>query len=68
MDNDRETAQVQTAEIKGLREELAMLRKDMAAAQTAQVAPLKSLDDRTRKWDLDGLPPGRDDVTVLRAA
>jgi hypothetical protein len=58
----------QTSEIKGLREEIAMLRKDMAAAATAQVAPLKSLDDRTRKWDLDGLPAGRDDVTVLRAA
>jgi hypothetical protein len=68
MDSYRETAQVQTAEIKGLREELALLRKDMAAAQTATVIPLKSLDDRTRKWDLDGLPAGRDDVTVLRAA
>jgi septal ring factor EnvC (AmiA/AmiB activator) len=68
MDSYRETSQEQTAEIKGLREELAMLRKDMAAAQTATVTPLKSLDDRTRKWDLDGLPAGRDDVTVLRAA
>jgi hypothetical protein len=63
-----EASAAQTSEIKGLREEIAMLRKDMAAAATAQVAPLKSLDDRTRKWDLDGLPAGRDDVTVLRAA
>ncbi len=68
MDSYRETAAAQTAEIKGLREELALLRKDMAVTATAQVAPLKSLDDRTRKWDLDGLPPGRDDITVLRAA
>jgi hypothetical protein len=64
----RQSSEAQTAEIKGLREELAMLRKDMAATATAQVAPLKSLDDRTRKWDLDGMPAGRDDVTVLRAA
>jgi hypothetical protein len=36
----------------------------MAAAQTATVIPLKSLDDRTKKWDLDGMPPPRDDGTA----
>jgi hypothetical protein len=57
----------QIAEIKALREELALLRKDMAAVGTAQVVPLSSLDERLRKWDLDGLPPGRDNVILLRA-
>jgi hypothetical protein len=69
----RETSQEQTAEIKGLKEELILLRKDMAAAQTATVIPLKSLDDRTKKWDLDGMPPPRDDgdgstVVLMRVA
>jgi hypothetical protein len=54
----------QTAEIKSLKAELVLLRKDMAAAQTATVIPLKSLDDRTKKWDLDGLPAPRDDGTA----
>jgi hypothetical protein len=63
----------QTNEIKALKAELILLRKDMAAAQTATVAPLKSLDDRTKKWDLDGLPAPRDDGTsttmvLMRAA
>ena len=69
----RETSQAQTTEIKSLKEELVLLRKDMAAAQTATVIPLKSLDDRTKKWDLDGMPAPRDDgdgstVVIMRAA
>ncbi len=51
-----------------LRTEIALLRADLAAGQTAQFASLKSLDDRLRKWDGDGLPPGRDDDVVLVSA
>jgi hypothetical protein len=61
-------SQQQLAELKALREEIAVMRKDMAAIGTAQVVPLKAVEDRLRTWDADGLPPGRDDVTLLQAA
>lgn len=50
--------------------EIALLRRDMATLSAAQIQPLKSLDDRVKKWDLDGLPSERDagDVALLRAA
>lgn len=53
-----------------LRTEIVALRNDLAASGTAQVSALKSLDDRLKKWDLDGVPPGRDavDVILTRAA
>jgi TP901 family phage tail tape measure protein len=63
----------QTAEIVALRAEIVLLRKDMAAIATAQVVPLKSLDDRMTKWDIDGIPPTRggedteQTVVVLKA-
>jgi hypothetical protein len=68
-----EAQQEQTDQTIALREELVLLRKDLAAIHTAQVIPLKALEDRLRKWDLDGTPPVRDDgttpqqVVVLRA-
>jgi hypothetical protein len=64
----------QTDELRLLREEVAAMRKDMAAIGTAQLTPMQSLDDRTRKWDLQGTPPPRADadhdrtVVVVRAA
>ena len=59
----------QLAVMRSLRDELAALRADQAAANTALVIPLKSMDDRLRKWDGDGLPSGRDDdVVLVRAA
>ena len=50
--------------------EIALLRRDMANLSAAQIAPLKSLDDRVKKWDLDGLPGERDaaEMSYLRAA
>lgn len=57
-----EQATEQTAEIVALRNEVVLLRQDLAAIATAQVVPLKSLDDRLTKWDLDGIPPTRGDA------
>ena len=51
-----------------LRAEIIELRNTIASVGTAQITPLKSIDDRLRKFDTDGLPPGRDDVVLLRAA
>ena len=51
-----------------LRAEIVELRTVIASVGTAQITPLKSIDDRLRKFDTDGLPPGRDDVVLLRAA
>jgi tape measure domain-containing protein len=50
----------QLAALTALREEVILLRKDLALSATAQVVPLQALDDRTKKWDLDGLPVTRD--------
>lgn len=63
-------AQATNAETVALKAEIVALRKDLALAGTAQVSALKSVDDRLRKWDLDGLPPGRDDdgAVLVRAA
>lgn len=63
-------AQHQTQEIVALRQEIAMLHKDIVILSAAQASPLRAMDDRLKKWDLDGLPSGRDDVdvTLLRAA
>jgi hypothetical protein len=66
-DNYQKLNEAQIAEIKALREEMGLLRKDMAAIGTAQVVPLSSMDERMRKWDSDGLPPGRENVILLRA-
>ena len=54
-----------------LRSEIAALRADLAASNTASVTALKSLDNRLQRWDLDGLPAGADaggDSYVLRVA
>lgn len=62
--------QTTTNETVALKAEIIALRKDLAVSGTAQVSALKSLDDRLRKWDMDGVPPGRDDdgATLVRAA
>ncbi len=56
------------ASLDDLRAEIVELRTVIASVGTAQITPLKSIDDRLRKFDTDGLPPGRDDVILLRAA
>ncbi|NCA91203.1 MAG: hypothetical protein EOM92_20585 [Gammaproteobacteria bacterium] len=58
----------QADELRELRRELAALRQDLAAIATAQTRPLQDIDTRLKKWDIDGLPAGRDDVVLLRAA
>ena len=58
----------QQAGFDDLRAEIIELRNVIATVGTAQITPLKSIDDRLRKFDTDGLPPGRDDVVLLRAA
>ncbi len=58
----------QAAGFDSLRAEIIELRTVIATVGTAQITPLKSIDDRLRKFDTDGLPPGRDDVVLLRAA
>ena len=58
----------QAAGFDSLRAEIIELRSVIATVGTAQITPLKSIDDRLRKFDTDGLPPGRDDVVLLRAA
>jgi hypothetical protein len=58
----------QQSDLAGLRAEIVELRNVVASVGTAQITPLKSIDDRLRKFDTDGLPPGRDDVVLLRAA
>ena len=58
----------QADELRELRRELAALRQDLAAIATAQTRPLQDIDTRLKKWDIDGLPAGRDDVVLLKAA
>jgi hypothetical protein len=54
-DSEQTAAQQQQAEeTAALRAEVVLLRKDLAAIHTAQVVPLKSIDDRLKKIDLDG--------------
>ena len=56
-------------ELQALRTELATLRADMAAANTAQVIPIKDMATRLQKWDLDGLPESSaSSGTALRVA
>ena len=55
-------------DFQALRDEIAGLRADLAAIGTAQVTPLKSIDERLRKFDNDGMPPSRDGEVMLRAA
>ena len=55
-------------DFQALRDEIAGLRADLAAIGTAQVTPLKSIDERLRKFDNDGMPPSRDGEVLLRAA
>lgn len=55
--------------MKGLREEIITLREDLAAANTAQVIPIKDIATRLQKWDLDGFPGSTSaDGTALRVA
>jgi hypothetical protein len=56
------------AELIQLKQEIITLRKDAAASSTTQVVSLKSIDERLRKWDLDGLPDSTAGETALRAA
>lgn len=56
-----------TDEVVALRQEIVTLRRDLAEVSTAQVVPLKAIDERLRKWDLDGLPDSTSE-TALRAA
>jgi len=61
----------QREDLTALRAEIATLRADLAAIATQQLIPLKSVDDRLRRWDVEGLPGSVDSgtgVTVLRAA
>lgn len=63
----------QTAVMTSLRDQVILLRQEMAAFGVAQTTSLKSLDDRLLRWDLDGSPPWRDDgtgesVTILKVA
>lgn len=55
-------------DFQAMRDEIAGLRADLAAIGTAQVTPLKSIDERLRKFDNDGMPPSRDGEVLLRAA
>jgi len=69
----QDAAAEQTAVITSLRDQVILLRQEMAALGVAQTTSLKSLDDRLLRWDLDGSPPWRDDgtgqsVTVLKVA
>jgi len=57
-----------TTEVVALRQEIVTLRRDLADVATAQVVPLKAIDERLRKWDLDGLPGDSTTETALRAA
>jgi tape measure domain-containing protein len=58
-----------TNEVIILRQEIVTLRKDLAAVNTSQVVALKSIDERLRKWDMDGLPDSTSSSdTALRAA
>lgn len=60
-----------TTEVIALRQEIVVLRQDLAAVATAQVVPLKAIDERLRKWDLDGMPSSAEATgteTALRAA
>jgi len=63
-------ANATTTEVIALRQEIVVLRQDLAAVATAQVVPLKAIDERLRKWDLDGMPSSADTgtETALRAA
>ena len=62
----------QTSELSAIRGEIVALRRDMAIGAGSSLTALKSVDDRLKRWDDDGLPVERDaDTTttyVLRAA
>jgi len=61
----------QTAEMKGLKEELAALRKDMVIIANTNLKPLQAIETKIAKWDADGLPAGsgpEQTVTLLQAA
>jgi len=64
-------ANATTTEVIALRQEIVVLRQDLASVATAQVVPLKAIDERLRKWDLDGMPSSAEATgteTALRAA
>ena len=64
-----EAAQRAAEATDGLKAEIVSLRKDMAAASTAQVIPIKEMATRLQKWDLDGLPESSaSSGTALRVA
>ena len=69
----QDAAAAQTEVMTSLRDQVILLRQEMAALGVAQTSSLKSLDDRLLRWDLDGSPPWRDDgtgeaVTILKVA
>jgi hypothetical protein len=60
----------QNAELLAIRTEIVALRKDMAVSSSTGLVALRSVDDRLKRWDDEGLPETRDDDTnilVLRA-
>jgi hypothetical protein len=63
----------QTEALQAIKEELALLRKDMAVIGNAQLAPVQSIESTLTRWNLDGLPATSDDesgatITLLQVA
>jgi hypothetical protein len=63
----------QTEALQAIKEELALLRKDMAVIGNAQLVPVQSIESTLTRWNLDGLPATSEDesgeiITLLQVA
>jgi hypothetical protein len=63
----------QTEALAAIKEELALLRKDMAVIGNAQLVPVQSIESTLTRWNLDGLPATSGDesgetITLLQVA
>jgi hypothetical protein len=63
----------QTEALQAIKEELALLRKDMAVIGNAQLVPVQSIESTLTRWNLDGLPATSGDesgetITLLQVA
>jgi hypothetical protein len=63
----------QTEALQAIKEELALLRKDMAVIGNAQLVPVQSIESTLTRWNLDGLPAtsgeeSGETITLLQVA
>jgi hypothetical protein len=64
---------MQSESTAALAEEVRQLRADLAQLTAAQMLPMRDLRDIFQRWEIDGLPPTREDeetqtIAVLQVA